>query len=316
MNEEENSRTHHFEFPGQTGKISIALENNSFPDVEDDELYKIGKLTRDFLYGLLIENKDIRNNYINIFQSILKDISISIDDKDINDLFRFSDNAFHNGDYKNSLFISKFILSQINQIIDRKIANNDNKIEKEIIHLQISTLNFIGYLFSKLGKNIDYGLKLTIIANKLLDQFDESDEETISLRSAILDTLGVLYILKNDWDKAIENLSSAYEYDMLSLSKGQVDEIGSRLTYSNLGYALVRKCKELIEKENNKININEIEENLKKAKRFFKMVQVDKPPIVPDQLLKDKELLSALMRAKEGSELCDEVKKKLQKRFI
>jgi len=217
MNEKEPFRTHHFEFPGQTGNITISLDNDSFADVKDDELYRIGYLARNFLYGLLIEGKEARNNSTNIFQSVLKDVAISINDKDINTLLKYSNSAFRDGDYKNALFISKLLLSKINQIIDSKIANNHKKIDKEIIHLQISTLNFIGYIFSKLNKNIEYGIKLANIANKLLDQFDENENETISLKAAVLDTLGALYILKNDWDKAIANLLSAYEYDMRSI---------------------------------------------------------------------------------------------------
>jgi len=88
------------------------------------------------------------------------------------------------------------------------------------------------------------------------------------------------------------------------------------LKCSNLGYELINKCKELLDKNDSKISIGKIEKNLEKAKRFFMMVQVDKPPIVPDKLLKDKELLSALKRTKEGSKLCDEIKKKLNHRFI
>ena len=90
------------------------------------------------------------------------------------------------------------MLAHINQVIDKKIANNDKTIDKAIIHLQISTLNFMGYLFSKIKKNVDYGIKLTTIANTLLDAFDEESDDTLALRAAILDTLGALYILEEN----------------------------------------------------------------------------------------------------------------------
>jgi hypothetical protein len=316
MHEKENGRFHHFEFPGNSGSISIRLNDNCLPDVGEDELYSIGKLVSDLLYGLLLEKRENRDNYLNIFQSVLKDVSLAVEDKDIPTLLRYSNKAFHDGDYENSLFLSKLVLSRINKIIDKKIANNDRTIDKEVIHLQISTLNFIGYLFSKMRKNVDYGLKLTNIANTLLNEFNEENDETIQLRSAILDTLGALYILKRDWGNAIRNLTSAHEYDCLLNSKGKTDEIGFRLTCSNLGYALVQKCDELLDGEGTAVNISEIEDNLRNAKNLFLMVEVDKPPPVPEKQLKELELLAALKRMKKGLSMCEEVRKKLQKRLI
>lgn len=314
--DDKHLRSHYFELPGKTGAFSIELEKDCFPGIEEDELYNFGKMFSDFLYGLLIENPEMRDNYLNIFTSILKDIAIPIEDKDIDSLLRYSNLAFREGDYKNSLFLSKLILSRINQIIDDKIANNDRLIGKETIHLQISTLNFIGYLFSKIKKNVDYGLKLTNIANTLLNEFDEKNDETIALRAAILDTLGALYILKKDWDSAIKNLLAAHEYDRLLISHGQIDEISFRLTCSNLGYVLVQKCNCLVDDEIGNVNIQEIEENLKKSKDFFMMVQVDKAPAVPENHLKDLELLASIKRMKKGLSLHEEVRKKLQRRLI
>jgi len=253
---------------------------------------------------------------LNIFHSILKDSSLFIEDKDLNALLRFSNRAFHNGDYQNSLFISELVLSRINQVIDKKIANNDKMIDKEIIHLQISTLNFIGYLFAKTGKNIDYGLKLTNIANTLLNEFDEKDGETIALRAAIYDTLGALHIKKKNWDEAIRYLISAQEYDQSLLARGEVDEIGFRLTCSNLGYAIVQKCRNLINNEQERLNVHEIEENLERARRYFMMVQVDKPPSVPENLLTDLELQAAVKRMKRGLGLCEEARRDLHRRLI
>jgi hypothetical protein len=316
MDERESIRSHYFELPGKTGTLSIQLKNGCFPDVYNEELYKIGKVLSDFLSGLLIETSDMRDNYLNIFQSVLKDVEIAIEDKDIDAILRYSKTAFHNGDYRLSLFLSKLILSRINVVIDEKIANNDRLIDKEIIHLQISTLNFIGYLFSKIGENLDYGLKLTNIANALLDEFDENSTETISLRSAVLDTLGVLYILKKDLDSAINNLTRAHELDTLLLTKGQVDAISYRLTCSNLGYALVQKCSCALDDDGDDLNIHEIEENLRLANRYFRMVQVDKSPPVPEKQLKDLELTCAIKRMKKGLAVSEEVKKKLQKRLI
>jgi hypothetical protein len=165
-------------------------------------------------------------------------------------------------------------------------------------------------------KNVDYGLKLTNIANTLLNEFNEENDETMQLRSAILDTLGALYILKKDWDNAIGNLKSAHDYDRLLLSKGQTDEIGFRLTCSNLGFALVQRCNELLEGEGTAVNIGDIEEDLGSAKNLFMMVEVDNPPQVPEKQLKDLELLAALKRMKKGLSMCEEVRKKLQKRLI
>jgi hypothetical protein len=316
MREKENGRSHNFEFPAQSGSMTIRLNEGYLPDVESEELYNIGKLISDLLYGLLLEKREIRDNYLNIFQSILKDVSISVEDRDIPSLLRFSNKTFHYGDYENSLFLSKLVLARINKIIDTKIANNDRMIDKEVIHLQISTLNFIGYLFAKMKKNVDYGLKLANIANTLLNEFNEESDETIQLRSAILDTLGALHILKKDWDSAIANLTSAHEYDLLLLSRGITDEIGFRLTCSNLGYALVQKCNYLIDRETETINIHDIEESLKKARDLFMMIGVDKHPAVPDNLLKELELLAALKRMRKGVSICEEVRKKLQKRLI
>ena len=328
MHEKENGRIHHFEFPANSGSLSIRLGESCLPDVGDDELYSIGRLISDLLYGLLLEKREIRDNYLNIFQSVLKDVALTVEDKDIPALLRYSNQAFHDGDYDNSLFLSKLVLARINKIIDKKIANNDRTIDKEVIHLQISTLNFIGYLFSKMRKNVDYGLKLTNIANTLLNEFNEENDETIQLRSAILDTLGALYILKKDWESAIRSLTSAHEYDCLLNSKGKTDEIGFRLTCSNLGYALVQKCNELLEGDGtadgsangpangHAVNISEIEDNLRNAKNLFLMVEVDKPPAVPEKLLKELELLAALKRMKKGISMCEEVRKKLHQRLI
>ncbi|MBA7525072.1 hypothetical protein ES705_17219 [subsurface metagenome] len=316
MGEKEKSRRHFFEFPGKTGAFSIELQDGCFPDVDDDELYNIGRVISDFLSGILLESPDIRDNHLSIFKSVLNDAAISLEDKDVDALLQYSNKAFYNGDYNNSLFLSKLILARINTIIDKKIANNDRLVDKEIIHLQISTLNFIGYLFSKMKKNIDYGLKLTNIANTLLNEFDENSDETISLRSAILDTLGALYILKNDWDNAIKNLTSAHKYDRLLLSHGQIDEISYRLTCSNMGYALVQKCISSIDNETGSLNVHEIEENLSKAYRYFMMVQVDKSPVVPENHLKNRELIAAIKLMKKGLSIGEDVKKKLQQRLI
>jgi hypothetical protein len=316
MGGHDKKRHHQFEFPGHTGRISISLCDSCFSDIDDDELYTMGSIVTNFLYGLLLEKRDIRESSLNIFHSILKDSSLFIEDKDLNSLLRFSNRAFHNGDYQNSLFLSQLILSRINQAIDKKIANDDKMIDKEIIHLQISTLNFIGYLFAKTGKNIDYGLKLTTIANTLLNEFDENDDETIALRAAIYDTLGALHIQKRNWDDAIHYLESAQDYDRSLLSRGEVDEIGFRLTLSNLGYAIVQKCRTLIKDTEHKLDVRYIEENLQKAGHYFTMVQVDKHPVVPESLLTDLELLSAIKRMKRGLKLCNEAKRELQRRFI
>jgi hypothetical protein len=311
-----NARSHSFEFPNDSGSFSIELIGNSFSNVTDEELYKIGKVVHELLYGLLLENPEMRENCVNIIQSVFKDIAISIEDKDIDTLLVYSNRAFRNGDYNNSLFLSQLILGRINQIIDKKIANNDKLIDKEIIHLQISTLNFIGYLFSKLDRNIDYGLKLTNIAFTLLREFDENDNETIALKSAVLDTLGVLYSLKKDWDSAIVNLITAHECDRALMGRGQLDEISFRLTCSNLGYALANKSSELIDDEEGNHNIHEIEDTLRKAYNYFLMVPVDKAPPVPEKHLKSLELCTALKTMKKGLAICDEVRKKLQKRLI
>jgi hypothetical protein len=316
MEEKESSRYQFFELPGSAGSLSIKLKNGSFPDINIDELYKIGKVLDDFLAGLLVETHDMRDNYLNIFQSVLKDVEIFIEDKGMDSLLHYSKVAFANGDYRISLFLSKLILARINAIIDNKIAHNDRLIDKEIIHLQISTLNFIGYLFAKIGENIDYGLKLTNLANALLDEFDEKSDEIISLRSAVLDTLGVLCILKKDWGSAINNLTLAHKYDRQLLAHGKLDAISYRLTCSNLGYALVQKCMVSLNGENESLNIHEVEENLRQAQGFFMMVQVDKAPQVPEKQLKDLELSFAIKRMKEGVSISEEVKKQLQKRFI
>ena len=316
MGESQRQRYHHFDFPGHTGRISIALENSSFADIEDEELFNIGNILTNFLYGLLLEKRNIRESSINVFQSMLKDSSLLLEDKDLNALLRFSNRTFHNGDYQNSLFLSQLILSRINQVIDKKIANDDKTIDREIIHLQISTLNFIGYLFAKTGKNIDYGLKLTKIANTLLNEFNEQEDETIALRAAIYDTLGALHIHKENWDDAIRFLESAHDYDQSLLAHGEVDEIGFRLTCSNLGYAVVQKCRSLIGDSKKKLNIHQIEKSLDKAAHYFMMVQVEKLPPVPENLLTDLELHAAVKRMKEGLKLCDEAKRELQRRLI
>jgi hypothetical protein len=310
------NRAHQFEFHGHTGRFSLELADDCFTDVEENEVYEVGKILSSFLYGFLIENKETRNNYLNTFHSMLRDITIFIEDKDLNDILRFSNRAFQNGDYENSLFLSKLVLARINQIIDEKIANNSRTVDKEIINLQISTLNFIGYLFSKLGKNIEYGVKLTKLANTLLDEFYKDDMESIALRAAISDTLGVLYIHKEDWAKAVKNLQTAHECDNKLMAREQIDEIGFRLTYSNLGYAIVKQCASLLDDNKNKINIHVIEQDLSKAKQLLMKVRVDRSPPVPEKLLKDLELLAALRRMKEGLALLNEVKKKLQKRLI
>ena len=305
-----------FIFPGNTGDISLKIYDGSFPEITNDDLYKLGKIIRDFLYGLMIEDRDNRDNFINIFSTILKDSSLAIEDKDLEDLLKYSARLFQEGDFENSLFISKFILAKINNIIDEKIANNSKRIDKEIIKLQISTLNFISYLFSKLHRNIDYGLKLAQIAGKLLDGFNKNSQEIKSMRAAILDTIGALYIEKENWDKAIENLSIAHEYDRELLSMGQVDEIGFRITCSNLGYAIVNQCSLILDKENEKININEIETQLHNAEILFNMVKVDQTPPVPENRIKDLELLSAIKRTKEGKEIIKNLRIKIQRRFI
>jgi tetratricopeptide (TPR) repeat protein len=316
MSGNDKKRFHHFDVPGHTGRFSISLKEQSFSDIDDEELYHLGSIICNFLYGLLLEKKEVRESSLNIFHSILKDSSLFIEDRDLNTLLRFSNRTFHNGDYQNSLFLSELVLARINQVIDKKIANNDKTIDKEIIHLQISTLNFIGYLFSKTGKNIDYGLKLANIANTLLNEFDKNDGETIALRAAIYDTLGALQIKKESWDEAIHCLESAQEYDQYLLSRGEVDEIGFRLTCSNLGYAIVQKCRLLIEDSQTRINVHEIEENLERARRYFMMVPVDRTPAVPEKLLTDLELRAAVKRMKKGLELCEEAKRNLHRRLI
>lgn len=316
MQEKKSSRRHFFVFPGKTGGFSLELENGCFPDIDDDELYSIGKVVNDFLNSVLLENREMRENYVTIFQSVLKDAAASIEDKDLDSLLKYSNRAFKKGDYHTSLFLSKLILARLNAVIDKKIENNDRLIDKEIIHLQISVLNFIGYLFSKLNTNIDYGLKLTTIADTLLNEFDENSDETISMRSAILDTLGCLYLQKKEFSSAIDSLTRAHECDRQLLSHEQLDEISYRLTCSNLGYALAQNCLQQLDDEQNAPNIQEIEENLKKASTFFMMVRVDKSPVVPEKRLKDLELAAAIKLMKQGLAICDEVKKKLQKRFI
>ena len=310
------NRAHHFEFPGETGRFSIELNNGCFSDVADDELYDVGKILSNFLYGFLIENTEVRGNYLNTFHSMLRDITIFIEDKVLTSLLSFSSRKFKNGDYENSLFLSKLVLARINQVIDDKIAKNRLTIDKDIIQLQVSTLNFIGYLYSKLERNIDYGLKLTGLANTLLDEFDQEKKDTIALKSAIHDTIGTLYIRKGMWDDAVDNLITAHEYDKRLTALGHIDEIGFRLTYSNLGYAIVRRCEAMLEDEKQRINFHELENELEKAKRFLLKVKVDISPVVPERLLKDRELSAALKRMKEGMALLNEVKRKLQKRLI
>jgi len=314
MKEIERKQT--FIFPGNTGDISLNIYNGSFPEITNDDLYRLGKIIRDFLYGLMIEDSDNRNNFINIFTTILKDSSLAIEDKNLDNLLKYSARLFQEGDYENSLFISKYILARINSIIDEKIAHNSKRIDKEIIKLQISTLNFISYLFTKLHRNIDYGLKLAKIAGKLLDGFNNNSQEIKSMRAAILDTIGALYIEKEDWNRAVENLARAHDYDKELLSIGQVDEIGFRITCSNLGYAMVNYCASLLDKENEKININEIESKLHNAEVLFNMVKVDQAPPVPENRIKDLELLSAIKRTKEGAEIIKNLRIKIQRRFI
>ncbi len=316
MQGKERNRAHHFVFPGNTGHLSVDLAAGCFSEVDSAELYRVGKILSEFLYGLLLEKPEDRRTSVNLFRTILKDISLTIEDKDLHDLLRASNRAFKSGDYQNSLFLSKLLLTRINQIIDNRLANNERKIEKEIIKLQISTLNFIGYLFSKTGKNIDYGIKLATIARSLLKEFDDSQEDIVSMYAAVYDTLGALYIHKGKWDKAIGYLLKAYELDRTLLSMGQVDEIGIRLTCSNLGYALTEKCRLLMENGQGSLNIHQIEGDLEKAERYFNMVRVDKPPVVPDNMLKDLELLAAVRRMKDGLTLCAKVKKELQKRLL
>lgn len=314
MKEIERKQT--FIFPGNTGDISLNIYNGSFPEITNDDLYRLGKIVRDFLYGLMIEDSDNRNNFINIFTTILKDSSLAIEDKNLDNLLKYSARLFQEGDYENSLFISKYILARINSIIDEKIAHNSKRIDKEIIKIQISTLNFISYLFTKLHRNIDYGLKLAKIAGKLLDGFNNNSQEIKSMRAAILDTIGALYIEKEDWNRAVENLARAHDYDKELLSIGQVDEIGFRITCSNLGYAMVNYCASLLDKENEKININEIESKLHNAEVLFNMVKVDQAPPVPENRIKDLELLSAIKRTKEGAEIIKNLRIKIQRRFI
>lgn len=316
MEKKKGSRSHHFEFPSATGRLSIELNNSSFSDIEDDELYKVGKILSSFLYGFLIENREVRGSYLNTFHSVLRDITIFIEDRDLTSLLRFSSSKFKNGDYENSLFLSKLVLARINKVIDDKIAKNHLTIDKDIILLQVSTLNFIGYLYSKLGRNIDHGLKLTSLANTLLNEFDQEKKDTIALKSAIHDTIGTLYIFKENWNSAVDNLSTAYEYDKKLMALGHTDEIGIRLTYSNLGYAIVRRCDSMLDSGKKKLNFHEIENELERAKQYLMKVKVDIEPVVPERLLKDRELAAALKRMNDGFSLLSDVKRKLQKRLI
>ena len=296
--------------------VSIHLTENCFSDIDNEEIYTAGRIISSFLYGLFLEKKEVRKSSLNLFHTIMKDTSLFIEDKDIKTLLGFSNRAFLNGDYQNSLFLSQLILAKINRIIDKKIENDDRTIDKEIIQLQISTLNFIGYLFAKTGNNIDYGIKLATIAKALLNEFDETRDEIIALRAAIYDTIGSLYIRKENWEKAIQYLLQAHEFDRSLLSREKIDTIGLRLTCSNLGYAMIRKCSSRLENNGEKLNIHEIEDTLKKAEQYLMMVRVDKPPQVPDNLLKNLELLSAIRRMKEGLSLCEKVKKELHRRFL
>jgi len=296
--------------------VTIHLTDNCFSDIDNDEIYSVGKILSSFLYGIFLEKKEERQSSLNLFHTILKDTSLFIEDKDINTLLGFSNRAFQNGDYQNSLFLSQLILARINRIIDKKIENDDRTIDKEIIHLQISTLNFIGYLFAKTGTNVNYGIKLATIAKALLNEFDKTKDETVALRAAIYDTIGSLYIDKENWEKAIQYLLQAHEFDKSLLSREKVDTIGLRLTCSNLGYAMIRKCSARMEHNGEKLNIHEIEETLKKAEQYLMMVRVDKPPQVPDKLLKNLELLCAIRRMKEGLALCEKVKKELHRRLL
>ena len=308
-------RVHHFDFPGSTGHLSIGIENGSFPDIDDDELYRIGELLTDFIYGLALENGSVRESSLNIFTSIMKDTSLFLDDKNLKSLLRFANRMFRLGDYGNSLFLSQLGLARINEIIDEKIEKNDRMVDKEIIQLQISTLNFIGYLFARMNRNIEYGIRLATIAGRLLDGFDRKDMDTMALRAALNDTLGLLYIQKEEWDNAIDRLRDAHKIDQALLSQGKVDEIGFRLTCSNLGHALVHSAHHLL-MENNGTDLHEIEKKVEKARHYFSMVHVEKPPPVPEKKLTDLELLFAVKRMKEGWELCDTVSRELKKRLI
>jgi tetratricopeptide (TPR) repeat protein len=316
MGDTENSKKHFFQFPGKTGMVSIQLAAHCFSDIDDDEIYSAGRILSNFIYGLFLEKREVRKSSLNLFHEIMKDTALFIEDKDINTLLGFSNRAFQNGDYQNSLFLSQLILTKINRIIDKKIENDDRTIDKEIIQLQISTLNFIGYLFSKTGKNIEYGIKLATIAKALLNEFDETRDETIALRAAVFDTIGSLYIRQENWEEAIQYLVQAHELDKSLLSRAEIDTVGLRLTCSNLGYAMIRKCSARMEHNGEKLNIHEIEDTLKKAEQYLMMVRVDKPPQVPNKLLKNLELLSAIRRMKEGLALCEKVKKELHKRLL
>ncbi len=313
-------RKHTFILPGNTGDITLSLHNGAFPELSNDELYRLGKIIRDFLYGLLLEDRDNRDNFINIFNTVLKDSLLTIEDKDLKSLLKYSVKLFNQGDYENSLFLGKYILARINKIIDEKIAQNSRKIDKEIIKLQISTLNFISYLFSKLHRNIDYGLKLSKIAYKLLEGFDSNKVEILTMKVAILDTMGALYIEKMDWKRAMDILYRAHELDKELLELGKVDAIGFRITCSNLGYAIVSYCESLLAdallEKDKKYSIGDIESKLRESEFLFNMVKIDQSPPVPENRIKDLELLSAIKRTKKGLEKINRLRIEIQRRFI
>ncbi len=309
-------RKHTFILPGNTGDITLSLHDSAFPDLSNEELYKLGRVIRDFLYGLMLEDKDNRENFLNIFNTVIKDSLLTIEDKDLGSLLKYSVRLFKLGDYENSLFLGKYILAKINKIIDDKIAHNSKKIDKEIIKLQISTLNFISYLFAKLHRNIDYGLKLSRIASKLLEGFNNNMIEVLSMKAAILDTMGALYIEKREWEKAIEILTRAHEADKELLEHGRVDEIGFRVTCSNLGYAIVCYYEEMLNNESINYSIGEVESRLRESEFLFNMVKIDQSPQVPEHKIKDLELLAAIRRTKEGLKKIEKLRIKIQRRFI
>lgn len=307
MKKSRKSNKHTYHLPQNVGKLSINIKKGHFVNLTNNDLQRITSLFGNMLYGITTELPYIRRTILDFIEMSMEFLPIKVSNKSDKHLIDMAGAMFDKGDYVNSLFIYELVVSKIlknNKSDNIKQLFSYLKDNKDKIFELIALLNSISYINSKLKCNLEESKEVSLyLFDYLSNNFNESDFEVISLKAAVSDTIGSIYLNEEKVEnikQALKFLQIANSYDNIILESDYYDPISFRLTLYKLGEAYLKLGESFFYNEKVTDYHADIHQYLNEAISCFEGIDILKKPVIQEEDFISYELKEVLNLSAKG----------------
>jgi hypothetical protein len=298
-------RKHTYYLPNKIGKLTLSVDKGHFLNFTNNDIQKMFSIVGSIVYGLMVDLPASRRLLMEFLEQGLELLPVKVETKNENMLMYIAGLLFRKGDYKNALYLYELILSKIlSETKDVKKYLNKIWGKQDKLFEIIGLLNSIAYINAKLKTNINESMDVSIfLFDYLSDKFPDDNLDVISLKAAVSDTIGAIYLSKDtdeNLQKAIEYLKIAHKYDTVNLAANYADPVSIRLTVYKIGEAYLKLGENYFYNKNVSKYYDDIHNYLHEAIGYFESIDIIHEPEITDKDLICAELNEVLNLSAKG----------------